>query len=151
MGRPSYASSINEARVSVQSPRNPVCKNLAYFHQKKKFRFIFHENYLFKIVNFYLKHNLLIFPFLEGVLGIFLEICFFVFFMFFKRLFAPTSQSRMSNVFRDSESLEKSNGKKWSQIWTFLFQNCQKSLSKKKFILLNLPYKTWWKPRFPMD
>ena len=39
----------------------------------------------------------------------------------FKRLFAPTSQSRMSNIFRDSESLGKSNGKTWPQIWTFLF------------------------------
>ena len=34
----------------------------------------------------------------------------------FKRLFAPTSRSRMSNNFRDSDSLGKSNGKKWSQI-----------------------------------
>ena len=32
----------------------------------------------------------------------------------FKRLFASTSQSQMSKVFRDSESLGKSNGKKWS-------------------------------------
>ena len=36
----------------------------------------------------------------------------------FKRLFAPTSQSRMSKI-SDSESLGKNNGKKWSQIWTF--------------------------------
>ena len=34
----------------------------------------------------------------------------------FKRLFAPTSQSWMSNIFRESESLGKSSGKKWSQI-----------------------------------
>ena len=34
----------------------------------------------------------------------------------FKRLFAPTSGSRMSKLFRDSESLGKSNEKKWSQI-----------------------------------
>ena len=34
----------------------------------------------------------------------------------FKRLFAPTSQSQMSNIFRDSESLGKSNGKKWCHI-----------------------------------
>ena len=34
----------------------------------------------------------------------------------FKQLFAPTSQSRMSNIFRDSEYLGKSNVKKWSQI-----------------------------------
>ena len=27
----------------------------------------------------------------------------------------------------------KSNGKKWSQIWTFLFENCLKLLRKKKF------------------
>ena len=27
----------------------------------------------------------------------------------------------------------KSNGKKWSQIWTFLFENCLKSPRKKKF------------------
>ena len=51
----------------------------------------------------------------------------------FNGLFAPTSQSRMSNIFRDSESLGKSNGKKWSQIWTFLFENCLKSPRKKKF------------------
>ena len=34
----------------------------------------------------------------------------------FNGLFAPTSQSGMSNIFRDLESLGKSNGKKWSQI-----------------------------------
>ena len=34
----------------------------------------------------------------------------------FKRLFAPTSQSWLSNIFRDSVSLGKSNGKKWSQV-----------------------------------
>ena len=38
------------------------------------------------------------------------------FLVFFNGLFAPTSQSRMSNIFRDSESLGNSNGKKWSQI-----------------------------------
>ena len=31
-------------------------------------------------------------------------------------LFAPTSRSWMSNIFRDSESLGKSNGKNWSHI-----------------------------------
>ena len=34
----------------------------------------------------------------------------------FNGLFAPTSRSRMSNIFRDSESLGKSSEKKWSQI-----------------------------------
>ena len=33
----------------------------------------------------------------------------------FEAYFAPTSRSQMSNLFRDSESLGKSNGKKWSQ------------------------------------
>ena len=70
----------------------------------------------------------------------------------FKHLFAPTSQSRMSKNFRDSESLGKSNGKKWSQMWSFLFGSGLKSPRKKKLVfLLILPYKTWWKPRFPMD
>ena len=79
------------------------------------------------------------------------SVCVFTFEVPFKRLFAPTSRSWMSNIFRDSEFLGKSNGKKWSQIGTFLFENCQKSPRKKKFFLLISPYKTWWKPRFPMD
>ena len=44
------------------------------------------------------------------------SVCLFTFEVPFNGLFAPTSQSRMSNIFRDSESLGKSNGKKWSQI-----------------------------------
>ena len=43
-------------------------------------------------------------------------VCLFTFEVPFNGLFAPTSRSRMSNIFRDSESLGKSNGKKWSQI-----------------------------------
>ena len=45
----------------------------------------------------------------------------FTFEVMFKRLFAPTSQSQMSNMLRDLESFEKGNGKKWSQIWPFFF------------------------------
>ena len=45
-----------------------------------------------------------------------LPVCVFTFEVPFKRHFGPTSQSRMSNIFRDSESLGKNNGKKWSQI-----------------------------------
>ena len=45
-----------------------------------------------------------------------LSVCLFTFEVPFKRLFAPFSQSWMSNIFKDSESLWKSNGKKWSQI-----------------------------------
>ena len=43
-------------------------------------------------------------------------VCLFTFGVPFNGLLAPTSRSRMSNIFRDSESLGKSNGKKWSQI-----------------------------------
>ena len=74
---------------------------------------------------------------------------FFTFEVPFNGLFAPTSRSRMLNIFRDSEFLGKSNGKKWSNIWIFLFGSGQKLPRKKKFfLLLILPYKTWWKPRF---
>jgi hypothetical protein len=53
--------------------------------------------------------------------------------------FSPTSRSRISNIFRDSESLEKSNVKKWYQILTFLFENCIKLPRKKKsFFFLSL-------------
>ena len=52
---------------------------------------------------------------------------FFTFEVLLNGLFAPTSQSRMSNIFRDSESLGKSNGKRWSNIWTFLFGSGLKS------------------------
>ena len=51
----------------------------------------------------------------------------------FNGLFAPISWSRMSNIFRDSESLGKSNEKKWSNIWTFLFGSGLKWPRKKKF------------------
>ena len=61
------------------------------------------------------------------------SVCVFTFEVPFKRLFAPTSQSRMSNIFRDLESLGKSNKKKWFQIWTFLFESCLKLPRKKKF------------------
>ena len=54
----------------------------------------------------------------------------------FKRLFAPTSRNRMSNIFRDSESLGKSNGKKWSQIGIFLFGIGLKSQREKKVCFL---------------
>ena len=69
----------------------------------------------------------------------------------FEAYFAFNSRSRMSNIFRDSEFLGKSAGKKWSEIWTFQLGNGLKSPCKKKFFLLILSYKTWWKPRFPMD
>ena len=58
-------------------------------------------------------------------------VCLFTFEVPFRRFFAPIFRSRMSNIFRDSESLGKSNGKKWSQIWTFLFGNGLKLANKK--------------------
>ena len=43
---------------------------------------------------------------------VYVSVCLFTFEVSFKRLFGPTSRSRMSKMFRDSESLRKSNGKK---------------------------------------
>ena len=63
-------------------------------------------------------------------------VCLFTFEEPFKRLFAPTSRSWMSNIFRDSESLGKSNGKKRSQIWTFFVGSGLKSPRKKKVFFL---------------
>ena len=45
-----------------------------------------------------------------------LSVYMFTFEVSFKHLFNPTSQSQMSNTFRDSESLRKSYEKKWSHI-----------------------------------
>ena len=45
-----------------------------------------------------------------------LFVCLFTFEVPFNGLFAPTSRSRIFNIFRDSESLGKSAGKKWSHI-----------------------------------
>ena len=50
----------------------------------------------------------------------------------FNSLFAPISQSPMSKLIRFLESLGKSNGKTWSQIWTLLLIKSVKSLHKKK-------------------
>ena len=67
-------------------------------------------------------------------LSVCLSVCLFTFEVPCNDLFAPTSRSRISNIFRDSESLGKSNGKKWSNIWTFLFESCLKLPRKKKVI-----------------
>ena len=77
---------------------------------------------------------------------------FFTFEVPFNGLFAHTSQSWMSNIFWDSEFLGKSNGKKWSNIWTFLFGNGLKSPRKKSFFfLLILPWSTllWHRCYYP--
>ena len=67
-----------------------------------------------------------------------LSVCVFTFEVPFNGLFAPSSQTWMSNIFRDSESFGKSNGKKWSNIWTFLFGNGLKSPRKKSFFFADL-------------
>ena len=64
-------------------------------------------------------------------LSVCLSVRVFTFEVPFKCLFAPTSRSRMSNIFRDGEFLGKSNEKKWSQIWTFLFWSGPKLPNKK--------------------
>ena len=53
--------------------------------------------------------------------------------VYFEAYFAPTAQSWMSKIFRDSESLGKSAGQKWSQNWTFLL-GCGLKLPRKKKI-----------------
>ena len=55
----------------------------------------------------------------------------------FKHLFPPASWSPMSNNFRLSESLEKSNGRKWSPIWKLLLKKGVKSQRNKKLFLAN--------------
>ena len=54
----------------------------------------------------------------------------------FNGLFAPTSRSPMSKLFRFLEFLGKSNGKKWSQIWKLLLITGVKLPRRKKFVLL---------------
>ena len=61
------------------------------------------------------------------------SVCVFTFEVPFKRLFTPISQSWMSNNFRDFESLGKSHGRMWFQVWTFLVGSGLKLPNKKKF------------------
>ena len=58
------------------------------------------------------------------------KLCFFLLHLFtpFKRLFASTSRSPMSKLFRFLESLGKRNWMKWSKIWKCLLINGAKSL-----------------------
>ena len=60
-------------------------------------------------------------------LSVFMYVCLFTLEVLFNSLFASIYWSRMSNIFRDAESLWKSNEKKWSQNWTFLFGSGLKS------------------------
>ena len=71
----------------------------------------------------------------------------------FNGIFAPTSWSPMSKLLGFSESLGKSVGKKWSQIWRFLLINGVKSPWKKKFFtdffLFVCSVQTSFCPHFP--
>ena len=64
-----------------------------------------------------------------------LSVCLFTFEVLFNGLFPPTSLSRISKLFRDSESLEKKNGKKRSQIWKLLIIKGVKLPRQKKVSL----------------
>ena len=80
-------------------------------------------------------------------------VCLFTFELPVKGLFAPTSWSWMSKIFRDSESLGKSNGKKRSQIWKLLQRKGLKLQRKKKFVAGQiLPYWAgffWYRCYYP--
>ena len=66
--------------------------------------------------------------------GFFLYLfCILYFLTPFNGLFAPTSQTTMSKLFRFSELLGKINGKKWSQIWKLLLITGVKSQRQKSF------------------
>ena len=65
----------------------------------------------------------------------------------FKRLFAPTSQSRMSKLFRDSESLGKSNGNKLNIfVWKW-----SKIAAQKKFFFADFAVQNRLKTVLPDD
>ena len=71
-----------------------------------------------------------------------LSLCLFTFEVPFKRLFAPTSQSRMSNIFKVSESLGKNNEKNGSDLNIFVWKWSKIAAQKKfffaDFILQNM-------------
>ena len=62
----------------------------------------------------------------------------------FKRLYAPTFWSPMSKLFRFSESLGKTNWKKWSLIWILLLTKGVKLPRQKRFIFENFCLTFCW-------
>ena len=76
-------------------------------------------------------------------LSICLSVCLFTFEVPLKHFVAPTSQSWMSKSFRDSESLGKSNEKKWSQIGKLLLIKGVKLLREKNSFWANFAFMNW--------
>ena len=70
-------------------------------------------------------------------LSVRLSVCLFNFEVPFNGIFAPNFRNRMSNIFRDLESLGKSIEKKWSYIWTLLFGSILKLPQKKLVFFAN--------------
>ena len=68
-------------------------------------------------------------------------VCVFTFEVPFKRLFAPTSRSRMSNIFRDSESLGKVMERSALRFEHFCLKIVKNRRAKKVFFLRILPTK----------
>ena len=84
-------------------------------------------------------------------LSVWLYVRVFTFEVPFKHLFALIYQSQMSTIFRDSESLGKSNGKKWSHIWNFSLKVVLKSPRQKRFFFFGkftfeVPFKRLFAP-----
>ena len=67
----------------------------------------------------------------------------------FEAYFAPTFQSRMTKILRDSESLGKSAGKKWSQNCTFLLGSGLKSPRKKSFFFADFALQNMGETKLP--
>ena len=84
-------------------------------------------------------------------LSVCLSVRLFTFEVPFKRLFAPTSQSQMSNVLRDSESLGNKMERSGLRFEHFSLEVVKNRKKKKKYFLADFAYKTRWKPCFPMD
>ena len=88
-------------------------------------------------------------PMLSISVNVRLRVCVFTFEVPFKHLFAPTSRSWMSNIFRDLESLGEKVMER-SDLY-ILFESGLKLPGYFFFFLVILPYKTLWKPHFPVD
>ena len=101
---------------------------------KKSYRC--HANFVssVKLLSFLKAHFLFFLTKDFAISSLFLFCVFVCSFTLFNGLFAPTSWSPMSKLFRYSESLAKSNGKNCSQMWTSLLKNGVKLPRQKKFL-----------------